>query len=271
MKLPIHSLRTFWAYHAWAGLAVGLVLHVMFVAGAVTLFLEPLKIWEEPAQHHAARDTTQGSPQVLFDRGLAAIQHLPAPPKRLWLGLPRGDAGVARFQYSGPDGTWRALWLVPGAAADAVIAEREMTATFLYHFHYLWHPALPELEYLAGLLALTFLLTVVTGVLIHLKDLARQLTQFRPRAGRRTLWSDMHKVVGVLGLPFQLIYSYTGALLVFGPVLLTAIAGPVFGNDPAREARVVWNDPPAWSPPAALRPGARSTRSSSSRSRPYLG
>jgi len=243
MKLPVHAWRTFWAYHAWAGIAVGLVLHLMFVCGAVTLFLEPLKVWEEPVQHRVARATTQASPQALFERGLAAIKDLPAPPRRLYLGVPQGEAGVARFQYSDPrTGQWRAGWLDP-AAGGAFVPEREQLAAFLYHLHYLWHPALPALEYLAGLLALAFLLTVITGVLIHLKDLARQLTRFRPRAGRRVLWSDMHKVLGVMGLPFQILVCYTGALLVLGPVLMTALSEPVFGDDPAAISRIVWNEP----------------------------
>lgn len=241
MKLSVHAFRTFWAAHAWAGVVLGLVLHVMFVAGAVTLFLGPLKIWEEPMQHHTVR-AAELSPQVLFERGLTAIRDLPQTPKRLWMGLPLGETGAVRFQYSdAKTGKWRALWMDP--STGAFVPEREQLATFLYHLHYLWHPAAPELEYLAGLLALAFLLTVVTGVLIHIKDIARQLTQFRPRVGRRTLWSDMHKVLGVMGLPFQLLYSYSGALIVFGPVVLTALADPVFGTDEARASRVVWNEP----------------------------
>jgi uncharacterized iron-regulated membrane protein len=255
MKLPAHAWRTFWAYHAWAGVATGLVLHLMFVTGAVTLFLAPLKIWEEPVQHRAASATLATSPQALFERGRAAIAALPAAPKRLWLGLPQGDVGVARFQYSDlRTGQWRVGWLDP--ATGRLVDEREQLSTFVYHLHYLWHPALPELEYLAGLISVAFLLIVVTGVLIHVKDLVRQLVQFRPRAARRVLWSDLHKVLGVMGLPFQVLYCYTGALLVFGPVLITALSGPVFGGDPARAAQVAWNEPlgvPKVGGPAAAR------------------
>ena len=240
MKLSVHTWRTFWAYHAWGGIAVGLALHVMFVAGAVTLFLAPLQVWEEPMQHRPAGESL-GSPQALLESGLSAIRDLP-PPERLWLGVPQGSSGVARFQYSDADtGEWRAGWIDP--QSGAFVPERERAATFLYKLHYLWHPALPELEYMAGFLALAFLLTVVTGLIIHLKDLIGQFYRFRPRAGRRALWSDMHKVLGVMGLPFQVLYSYTGALMVFGPVVITALTGPVFGDDHARAGNVAWNEP----------------------------
>lgn len=246
MKLAVHGWRTLWAYHAWAGVAISLIVHVMFVCGAATLFLAPLRLWEEPVHHAPTPGALPGaerrdaSPQALLDRGIAALRDRP-PSRRLWLGLPEDGVGVPRFQYSDPrTGRWRAAWLT---ADGGFVPEREAAATFLYHMHYLWQAAVPELEYLAGLIALAFLLTVVTGVVIHLKDLRRQLTQFRPRAGRRTLWSDMHKVLGVMGLPFQLVWSYTGALAALGPVLITALSGSVFGGDAAAVDRVAWNEP----------------------------
>lgn len=247
MKLPAHVWRTLWAYHVWVGVAISLVIHVMFVAGAMTLFLGPLRLWEEPVHHVAG---AQQSPQALFDRGLEAIRDLP-PPKRLWLGVPEGD-GAPRFQYSDPEtGAWRAAWL---PADGRFVPEREAAATFLYHLHYLWFAAAPALEYVGALLGLAFFLTLITGVVIHLKDLRRQLTQFRPRAGRRVLWSDLHKVLGVMGLPFQLLWSYSGALIVLGPVLITAIAEPVFGGDAATIDRIAWNEPTGLPKPGAPAP-----------------
>lgn len=231
MKLSVHAWRTMWAYHAWIGVAAGLVLHVMFVAGIATLFLVPMKVWEEPAQHVAARAQ---SPQALLERGIAAIGQA---PRRLWLGVPEGEAGVPRFQYA-RGRVWSAGWLTD----DGFVPEREGVATMLYHLHYLWHPALPELEYLAGLLGIAFLLAVITGVVIHWKDLRRQWGQLRPDLGQKTWWSDLHKVLGLFGLPFQVVWVYTGVLVALGPVLITALSGPVFAKD-SDAARIAWNEP----------------------------
>jgi hypothetical protein len=65
----------------------------------------------------------------------------------------------------------------------------------------------------------------------------------------------MHKVLGVMGLPFQLLYGYTGALLVLGPVLLTAFSAPVFGGDRATEDRIAWNEPTGVPVPGGPAPG----------------
>jgi uncharacterized iron-regulated membrane protein len=248
VKLPVHAFRSFLAYHTWGGVACGLVLHLMFVAGAVTLFLAPIRIWEEPLQHHPASETLKRSPQALLEAGRAAIAHLPEAPRRLWLGLPQGQDGVARFQYSDlKTGKWIGGWLDP--RSGEFVPEREQVGTFLYHLHYLWHPSLPELEYLAGLLGVAFLLLITTGVLIHLKDLVRNFFQFRPRAARKTFWTDLHNVLGVMGLPFQIAFCYTGAMIVLGPVLLTGISEPVFGRDVATANQVVWNEPASITPP----------------------
>lgn len=257
MKLSVHAWRTLWAYHAWAGIAVGLALHLMFLCGAISVFREPLGVWEEPVQHRAARDTLATSPQVLLERGLAALGDLPAIPQRLWLGLPKGRAGVARFRYTDArTSAWRAGWLEP---SGRFTAERESLATFLYHLHYLALPGLAGLAYLAGALALAFLLAVATGVLIHLPYLGRQLWRFRPETGRRVLWSDLHKVLGVMGLPFQILICYTGALVVFGPVLLTAMPGPGAGGDGDAVGQVASHEPARIGAPVG--PGRQPARS----------
>jgi hypothetical protein len=89
-------------------------------------------------------------------------------------------------------------------------------------------------------LAVGLLLALLTGVLIHLKDIVRQFHQFRIEKSRRVLWSDVHKVTGVMGLPFQLMYAYTGAFIVLAPLLLPSFEGPLFGGDTKRAEAALW-------------------------------
>jgi hypothetical protein len=56
------------------------------------------------------------------------------------------------------------------------------------------------------------------------------------------MWSDLHKVVGVMGLPFQLLYAYTGAFMVLAPLLLTPFTRPFFGSDTPRASLEYWGD-----------------------------
>ncbi|WP_437569884.1 PepSY-associated TM helix domain-containing protein [Sorangium sp. So ce542] len=244
-KLSRHAFTTFWGVHAWAGVIGGLLLHVMFLSGGITLFRRQLAVWEEPITQQRS-SVEQAGLQATLDQGLAAAG---TTPEQLWLDLPTGGLGAARLQYSS-QGELASWWLHEG-----LLPERERLSDFLYDLHYLWHRATGSwLFYVGGLLCVALLLALATGVLIHLKDLVLQFHQFRPDKTRRVLWSDMHKVLGVMGLPFQLLYAYSGALFVFLGVLVQVFTGPVFGGDAGRADRAAWGasyvDEPARGAPA---------------------
>jgi uncharacterized iron-regulated membrane protein len=228
LKLSRHAFTRYWDVHAWAGVLGGLVLHLMFLCGGIALFREPLALWGEPLAQGAPASDLQAS----VSAGLKALGG--APPDELWVFPPRDGRGAARLQYADPaGGEWRSAWV--DIAGGRLVPEREHLSSFLYSIHFLWHDVTGQWLYdAAGFLAVLMLVAIVTGVLIHLKDLARQFHQFRANHRWRVRWSDMHKVLGVMGLPFQLAYAYTGAFIVLAPLLTRAFVGPVFGGDAAR-------------------------------------
>ncbi|WP_437599050.1 PepSY-associated TM helix domain-containing protein [Sorangium sp. So ce590] len=244
-KLSRHAFTTFWDVHAWAGVIGGLLLYVMFLSGGITLFRRQLAVWEEPLTQQRS-SVEQVGLQATLEQGLAAA---PATPEELWLDLPQDGLGAARILYRS-QGESVLSWIHEG-----LVPERERLSDFLYDLHYLWHRATGMwLFYVAGILCVALLLALATGVLIHLKDIVRQFHRFRPDKTRRVLWSDMHKVLGVIGLPFQVLYAYTGAFFIFLGVLVQVFTGPVFGGDAARADRVAWGasyvDEPAPGAPA---------------------
>ncbi|WP_437755177.1 PepSY-associated TM helix domain-containing protein [Sorangium sp. So ce1389] len=231
LKLSRHAFTTFWDVHAWTGVIGGLLVYVMFLTGGIALFRGQLAVWEEPLRQQRS-SVGQVGLEATLEQGLAAAR---ATPEELWLDLPEGGQGAARLVYY-EQGEQVSLWV-----HDGLVREREGLSRFLFELHYLWHDATGVwLYYVAGLLSVALLLALATGVLIHLKDIVRQFHQFRPDKRRRVLWSDMHKVLGVMGLPFQLMYAYTGAFIVFLGLLAPAFTGPVFGGDAARVDRVAW-------------------------------
>ena len=161
-------------------------------------------------------------------------------PDDLWFYPPKHGRGEVRMSFE--DGaTWTRAWV--DSKANRLVPERERLADFTYSLHFLWHDLTGDWLYrVAGLLSVGLLLALVTGVLIHIKDIVRQFHQFRVKKSRRVLWSDLHKVVGVMGLPFQLMYAYTGAFIVLGPLLMAAFAGPLFGGDSKRAEAAFWGE-----------------------------
>jgi uncharacterized iron-regulated membrane protein len=231
MKLSRHAFTRFWDVHGWAGVATALVLHVMVFAGAFALFRDELSSWQERAPRTAPAQPAPLAP--LVDRALGGAQ-----PRELSLALPGHGAPYLEVHWPGGGGDWTETHV--DLATGAVAPPTSQLAVLLYWLHFLYHPRASWGMYVAGLLAVALLLALVTGVLIHIKDLARQLHQFRPGKTVKVLWSDLHKVLGVMGLPFQLMIAFTGAVLGLAGVLLALLSGPALGGDQAAASAALW-------------------------------
>ena len=104
-------------------------------------------------------------------------------------------------------------------------------ADFLVTFHADLHLGSPLGLILTGLLGLTLLASVITGILIHPKIL-KELFNFRPWRSMRLLFTDTHKVLGVWGLLFHGTIGFTGAILgLVTVVLIPAAAFVSFNGD----------------------------------------
>ncbi len=227
LRLSRHAFTRFWSAHAWAGVITALLVYIMFFLGGVVLFYRQLTVWEEPLLQR---------PAVELPSLEAALRVAQPESKELYLYLPGEDRALPKVGYYLPDTTlWRMWWL--DLDSGQRIPEREKAAAFVYDLHYLWHDVTGFwLQYGAGVLVFGFLLALITGALIQLGRFRRQLFQLRPERERRVVWSDLHKVAGVFGLPFQLVYALTGSMMVLSPLLFELSIEPVFGGDAARAA-----------------------------------
>src|SRR5699024_4184143 len=69
-----------------------------------------------------------------------------------------------------------------------------------------------------------FLFAIITGLLVHWKKIKPNFHLFRPKAKLKTIWTDAHTALGVIGFPFQFVFALTGTFLIFGAI---AFAPPV--------------------------------------------
>ena len=239
MKVPPHAFEAYFALHAWVGVVSGLGLHVVFLAGALALYEEPLAVWQEPRAHVApAEGCASRDVEAAIAAALARSGLREAELARLAVTLPDERCRPLEVEWIADDGA-RGEALIDPTSGEA-FAPRSDLAAFLFRLHFLTVPGVIDRGYyVAGLLAMGLALAIVTGLLVHLKDLARQLHRFR--GGRaRVVASDAHKVLGVVGAPFQLGFALTGALLCLGGLLLDAWSEPVFGGDRTRLEEIVY-------------------------------
>ncbi len=231
MKIAPRTFRIGWDVHAWAGVVSALVLYVMFFAGALTLFQDEIAAWQEPDVVETRGALGPAFERVVREQGLE--------------GKPRV---ALRLHAHGPlDVEWKddagehALRVV--AHADATTREpRSRIARFLFELHFLG--VARSGIYVAGLFAIALGITLVTGLVIQWKDLLRQLVRIRPRAPLRVWTSDVHKVLGVFGIPFQLFFAWSGAVLCLAFVTVwPALAKTAFHGD-VQAARAAYGDLP---------------------------
>jgi uncharacterized iron-regulated membrane protein len=220
-KLRPSTYKAWWDLHAWAGVLASLVAYVMFFFGTWTLFYAPLSNWQEPR----GPVPTFAEVDHVID---TAIERGQVSPTRVRIFLPRERAAGFAATYSDGQGQRQHRLIEHGG----LVEPRSGVADFFYGMHFLQPPSAPKWLYVAaGLVAGLLLLVIVTGTLIHLRQLVAQLHQFRPHKGVRVALSDAHKVLGVVGLPFVAVYAFSGAWLGLDSVLAPRLAQSVFAGD----------------------------------------
>ncbi len=89
--------------------------------------------------------------------------------------------------------------------------------------------------FLAGLVAFFFLFAVITGVIVHWKKIISSFYVFRPKAKWKTIWTDAHVALGMIGLPYQFMFAVTGCYLIIGyTVMLPPVQEYVFDHQPEK-------------------------------------
>jgi uncharacterized iron-regulated membrane protein len=201
------TIRTFQTVHTWAGLLAGFALFIAFYAGALTVFHHDIALWQSPPWRSApARDVPV---QTMIDRLLAAH---PGAGKDFGIVLaPRGTS-------QGPYAYWNdgEEHFATADRLDRPTGDGGATRGNLADFVYALHDSLgiPVVGlYFMGIVSVIYGLALVSGLLIHLPQLLGDLFALRPGRNLKRLWQDAHNAIGVLSLPFHIIFAVTGALM----------------------------------------------------------
>lgn len=98
---------------------------------------------------------------------------------------------------------------------------------FLYRLHFLAQLnqvpiriGAPFGYLLAGIIAFVFLFALITGLLLHWNKIVSNFFIFRPWSKAKTVWTDAHTALGMIGFPYQFIYALTGIILIFNTAIL---------------------------------------------------
>jgi len=209
------TIRTFQTVHTWTGLLAGFALFVAFYAGALTVFHDDIAAWQNPPWRAVA--DANASMDTLIER---LIERHPTAREDFGIVLPRDGSHAAYAYWEEKDGSrFATLGQIDAPRKDA--SENEL-ADFVYALHD--SLGLPVIGlYLMGIVSVLYGLALLSGILIHLPQLVKDVFAMRTGRNLKRLWQDAHNAIGVISLPFHLIFAVTGALFCLFTVTLAAL------------------------------------------------
>jgi uncharacterized iron-regulated membrane protein len=246
--MDLRKYNIYFHTHTISGIIIAAILYVIFFAGSFSFFKDDISAWQkgqsvvankpEPAFNHLI-DSLAGKYELRgrsFDfyiqrQGQGTYVNMtasadttiskPKPKtaeKRRGRGRRGGNDDSAYFLYNFKD---------QKAAGD--YSEAYDMGEFLYRLHFLaqlnqvfpFNIGTPIGYLIAGIVSFLFLFALITGLLLHWDKIKSNFFLFRPLSKWKTVWTDLHTVLGVIGFPFQLVYAVTGLVLIVNYVILT--------------------------------------------------
>ncbi|MEM0938150.1 MAG: PepSY-associated TM helix domain-containing protein [Bacteroidota bacterium] len=238
--------NVFFHTHTVSGIVISIGLFVIFFCGAIALFMENIDHWE--TNEKSSDLFTKIDYQQILDSVEAKGYDMHG--RDFFINAFHGHVSV--FAQPLRDSTLQksVLRLLSDSVANGPISlefdaetyaqftpedetEEAYLGDFIYGLHYFRQ--LPVIGiYLSGIVSLFFLFAIITGLIVHWKKIIEFFFTFRLRSSIKNLWADAHTVLGVIGLPFQLMYAITGA--VFGLTILVFLPMGAVHYDMNQEA-----------------------------------
>lgn len=224
------TLKTYLDVHTWAGLAAGLALFIAFYAGAITVFTHEVDSWDQYSVAAAPeQDLTQA--QQLLDQVLAT-QPVAGETLRVNLSSDEHPGNAVLWYEKLEDGSYeRHEFQLEKSGALSRVEDTSALAAFVYALHYNLGIPGPYGLYILGVICFIYGLALVSGVVIFLPNFMKDLFVVRPGNNKKRFWLDAHNAVGVMSLPWHVMFAWSSAILALGIYMLAPFQLAVFDQD----------------------------------------
>lgn len=203
-------IRAYKGVHTWAGVLTGLALFIAFYAGALTLFESTLERWAEPPQRSEATPLARSA--ALLETTLAArpeaarefTLHLDTPPPlaRLTWQKTRHDTHPWSAEFAS-DGTLEIRKIrAEGVAQFIDTLHRTAGVTDEHEIG----------EIFMGIVSVIYVVALVSGLIVLLPSLMKDLFALRSDRNPKRFWLDAHNLMGITALPFHLVIAFTSVV-----------------------------------------------------------
>lgn len=221
MKIRADIVGMYRDVHGWIGIVCGLALFIAFYAGALTMFEDPLRRWASPPSNFGPLTPLANTPELIEKaqqaypdaRGNYRIVLRPSasyPARLSWEisvpGAGEHDLPILRHASLGADG---ALQVADSMSSPVSHLINELHQQIGLPFEH--EIAMP----IMGMIALLYGVALVSGVIVLLPTLIKDLFAFRFGGNLKRMWLDLHNLLGVFSLPFHIIMALTAVTFAY--------------------------------------------------------
>lgn len=233
MKIGSDVVKVYKDVHIWIGIVCGLMLFVAFYAGAITMFEQPLERWATPPSALAEAPpladaerllaaTVAAHPEAARRYSIVVTPTPEQPARVIWAA--RGERPREPIEYGAsfaPDGSLQVEKLRKAPVAQLVDRMHQFVGL-----------PLPDdiARFIMGAVALAYAVALLSGLIVLLPTLAKDVFALRLGKNIKRLWLDAHNALGVFSLPFHLVIALTSVVFAFHTPFYATQAKALYGG-----------------------------------------
>ncbi|MEQ6118915.1 PepSY-associated TM helix domain-containing protein [Reichenbachiella sp. MALMAid0571] len=220
--------------HTVSGIVISAALYVIFFAGSFSFFRDEIVNWERdhtvqhPGEISLDLDATIDSLKLthdLYGREISIAQVY--NERRVNVNVGASADSLASEEAKKPE-----FFYLDTKSFDRQEYYSSYTlGEFLYRLHFFAQIPYPAGYYLSGFVAFFFLFALITGLIVHWDKIIKNFYLFRPWEKLKTVWTDAHTTLGLIGFPFQLVYAVTGAFFMLNLLLVAPSVYVLYDGD----------------------------------------
>ncbi|TNE62606.1 MAG: PepSY domain-containing protein [Alphaproteobacteria bacterium] len=215
-------VRLYKDIHTWTGIVAGLALFIAFYAGAITMFETELQRWATVPSELAPPPALEQTDALVA----ATLAEVPEAGRRFMVNIDPTPEAPARVTWE--TGGRRGHGILDearhfGASFDETgnLQVAEFRKTDVAQLVDVLHQqvGLPfdhEISMMImGAISLLYALALVSGTIVLIPSLIKDLFLVRVGRNLKRMWLDVHNVLGIFSLPFHLVMALTAVVFAF--------------------------------------------------------
>ncbi len=220
MKIKSEIIRVYKTLHTWTGIVSALALFIAFYAGAISIFKEPLMHWATPPVVEAATETSIDDAAKLLSHIIKTDQHA-ADSVRLYIHPDEHFTEQVTWKVRDEQGGSHNKHYAIKAGLDGEPVIEQLKPNPLAQFIDVLHRVLglpvdsDVNRWIMGVIVGVYSLALMSGLIILLPILVKELFAFRIGRKPKRVWLDAHNVVGVFSLPLHVVMALTAFVFAY--------------------------------------------------------